>query len=468
MADILIVDDEPAARTTLAILLRKQGHRVTQAEGVQAAGKALAETTFDLMITDLRMPDGDGLDVLRTAKAHAPETGVILLTAYAGWESAKEAMRLGAFDYFEKGKDPDDLLHRIEKALAEKGLRRENENLRRQVRERYGLPGIIAQSREMQRVLELVMRVASTEATVLIQGESGTGKEVIAKAMHHASPRAQHAFVTVNCGALPEALLESEIFGHVRGAFTGATVHKQGLFEEADNGTFFLDEIGEMPASLQVKFLRALQEGEVRRVGANHAVTVNVRVLAATNRDLSQLMQQGKFREDLFYRLNVIALDLPPLRERREDILLLAEHFLAQFSERQGRPLRLSAEAVERLLHYPWPGNVRELANAMERTAILTPHDVIAPDDLPPHIAAGTPLGPAPALPREQTLADLEKAHIFQTLERHGWNHSRAAEILGISRSSLWRKLKEYQLADGLENPKNRHAVPTDWRPPRG
>ena len=468
MADILLVDDEPAARTTLAILVRKQGHRVTQAESVQAAAKALAETTFDLVITDLRMPDGDGLDVLRTTKAQAPETAVILLTAYAGWESAKEAMRLGAFDYFEKGKDPDDLLHRIEKALAEKGLRRENENLRRQVRERYGLPGIIAQSREMQRVLELVMRVAPTEATVLIQGESGTGKEVIAKAIHHASPRSQHAFVTVNCGALPEALLESEIFGHVRGAFTGATAHKKGLFEEADGGTFFLDEIGEMPASLQVKFLRALQEGEVRRVGANQAGTVNVRVLAATNRDLAQMMQQGKFREDLFYRLNVIALDLPPLRERREDILILAEHFLAQFGARQGRPLRLSAEAVERLLRYPWPGNVRELANAMEHTAILTPHDVTGPDDLPPHIAAGTPLGPAAALPREQTLADLEKAHIFQTLERYGWNHSRAAEILGINRSSLWRKLKEYQIADRLENPQNRHAAPTDWPPQRG
>ena len=261
MADILLVDDEPAARTTLAILVRKQGHRVTQVAGVQAAGKALAETTFDLVITDLRMPDGDGLDVLRTAKAQAPETAVILLTAYAGWESAKEAMRLGAFDYFEKGKDPDDLLHRIAKALAKKGLRRENENLRRQVRERYSLPGIIAQSREMQRVLELVMRVAPTEATVLIQGESGTGKEVIAKAIHHASPRAQHAFVTVNCGALPEALLESEIFGHVRGAFTGATAHKKGLFEEADGGTFFLDEIGEMPASLRSSSCASCRKG---------------------------------------------------------------------------------------------------------------------------------------------------------------------------------------------------------------
>ncbi|MGH8064886.1 MAG: sigma-54-dependent transcriptional regulator [Candidatus Entotheonellia bacterium] len=450
MADILIVDDEPSARTTLAILLRKRGHRVVQAEGVRAAAKILAECAFDLVVTDLRMPDGDGLEVLRNAKAHCPEVAVILLTAYAGWESAKEAMRLGAYDYFEKGKEPDEFLHRIEKALEEKGLRHENENLRRQVQERYSLPGLIAQSTEMQKVLDLVLRVAPTDATVLIQGESGTGKEVIAKVIHHASPRTDKPFVAVNCGALPEPLLESEIFGHVKGAFTGATAHKKGLFEEAHGGTFFLDEIGEMPPTLQVKFLRVLQEGEVRPVGSTQATTADVRVLAATNRDLGQLMQQGKFREDLFYRLNVIPVVLPPLRERREDITALAEHFLRQYGQKHGRPLRLSAAAVDNLLHYPWPGNVRELENAMERTAILARNDAIGPDDLPPHIAAGAPLGPAPVLPREQTLAEVEKAHILQTLERYGWNHSRAAEALNIGRTSLWRKLKEYHLEEGL------------------
>ncbi len=450
MADILIVDDEPSARTTLAILLRKRGHRVVQAEGVRAAAKILAECAFDLVVTDLRMPDGDGLEVLRNAKAHCPEVAVILLTAYAGWESAKEAMRLGAYDYFEKGKEPDEFLHRIEKALEEKGLRHENENLRRQVQERYSLPGLIAQSTEMQKVLDLVLRVAPTDATVLIQGESGTGKEVIAKVIHHASPRTDKPFVAVNCGALPEPLLESEIFGHVKGAFTGATAHKKGLFEEAHGGTFFLDEIGEMPPTLQVKFLRVLQQGEVRPVGSTQATTADVRVLAATNRDLGQLMQQGKFREDLFYRLNVIPVVLPPLRERREDITALAEHFLRQYGQKHGRPLRLSAAAVDNLLHYPWPGNVRELENAMERTAILARNDAIGPDDLPPHIAAGAPLGPAPVLPREQTLAEVEKAHILQTLERYGWNHSRAAEALNIGRTSLWRKLKEYHLEEGL------------------
>jgi len=446
MADILVVDDEPAARTTLAILLRKRGHRVAQAEGARSAAKAMAEMAFDLVVTDLRMPDGDGLAVLRAARAHCPEATVILLTAYAGWESAKEAMRLGAFDYFEKGNEPDEFLHRVDRALEEKGLRRENENLRRQVRERYSLPGIIAHSKEMQQVLDLVMRVAPTDATVLIQGESGTGKEVIAKAIHHAGPQATGPFVAVNCGALPEALLESEIFGHVKGAFTGATVHKKGLFEEAHGGTFFLDEIGDMPLSLQVKFLRALQESEVRRVGSNQAMSVDVRVLAATNHDLPQLMRQGKFREDLYYRLNVIPIVLPPLRQRREDISALAEHFLGRFGRKQGRELRLSEAAVGRLLAYPWPGNVRELENAMERAAVLARSDSVGVDDLPPDISGGVPPGPAPVLPREQTLAEVERAHILQTLERCGWNHSRAAETLGIGRTSLWRKLKEYQI----------------------
>jgi DNA-binding NtrC family response regulator len=450
MADILIVDDEPSGRMTLALLLRKRGHHVVQAEGVRVAAKVLAESAFDLVVTDLRMPDGDGLEVLRMAKAHCPEVVVILLTAYAGWESAKEAMRLGAYDYFEKGKEPDEFLHRIDKALEEKGLRHENENLRRQVQERYSLPGLIAQSKEMQTVLHLVLRVAPTDATVLIQGESGTGKEVIAKVIHHTSPRAGNSFVAVNCGALPEPLLESEIFGHAKGAFTGATAHKKGLFEEAHGGTFFLDEIGEMPTTLQVKFLRALQEGEVRPVGSNRSTTADVRVLAATNRDLGQLMQQGKFREDLFYRLNVIPIVLPPLRERREDIPTLAEHFLRQIGQKQERPLRLSAEAVDKLLRYPWPGNVRELENAMERTAILAQSDIIAPDDLPPHIVAGTPLGGAPSLPQALTLAEAERLHILQTLERFGWSHSRTAEALGIGRTSLWRKLKEYQIEQRL------------------
>jgi DNA-binding NtrC family response regulator len=444
MAAILLVDDEPSALATMALLLRKRGHRVKEAIDVGVATKALADTAFEVIVTDLRLPDGDGLDVLRAAKAHCPEADVILLTAYAGWESAKEAIQLGAYDYFEKGREPDELLHRIARAVEDKALRRENENLRAQVRERFGLPGLIATSAVMAQVLDLVGRVAPTDATVLICGESGTGKEIIAKALHHASPRADGRFVPINCGALPETLLESEIFGHVKGAFTGAAVNKKGLFEEAHGGTLFLDEIGEMAPGLQVKLLRALQSGEVRPVGSTQDISVDARVVAATNRDLEMMVREGHFREDLFYRLNVIPIVLPPLRERRADIPLLAEHFLARFAERQSRALRLSGGAMERLLRYAWPGNVRELQNAMERTAILARDETIEAGDLPHHVSAGLALGPAPRLAAEQTLAEAERAHIVQILERHGWNHSRAAEALGIGRTTLWRKLKEY------------------------
>jgi two-component system response regulator PilR (NtrC family) len=446
VASILVVDDEASARATLALLLRKRGHHVTEADGATAAVKLLAEETFDLVISDLRMPDGDGLDVLRAARAGGADAEVILLTAYAGWESAKEAIQLGAFDYFEKGREPDEFFHRVARALEERALRRENANLRRQIRDRFGPGSIVARSAQMDRLLELVARVAPTDATVLIEGESGTGKEVIAKALHHASPRAAGPFVAVNCGALPEALLESELFGHVRGAFTGATASKRGLLEEAHGGTLFLDEIGEMPAALQVKLLRALQSGEVRPVGSAQAVTVDVRVIAATNRDLTQMVRQGAFREDLFYRLNVIATRVPPLRERPEDIPALAEHFLESFARKQGRDLRLGGPALDRLLRYSWPGNVRELENAMERTAILAPGPVVQCDDLPPAVARDPAPEPVAPPPGEHTLAEMERAHILQALERSGWNHSRAAEKLGIGRTTLWRKLKDFGL----------------------
>jgi transcriptional regulator with PAS, ATPase and Fis domain len=297
----------------------------------------------------------------------------------------------------------------------------------------------------MLSVLDLVARVAPTDATVLIQGESGTGKEVIAKAIHHASTRAARPFVAINCGAVPETLLESELFGYMRGAFTGAGVSKLGLFEEADGGTLFLDEIAEMPATLQVKLLRALQSGEIRRLGATQASTIDVRVIAATHGDLATLISQGTFREDLFYRLNVIQVALPPLRDRREDLPALAEHFLARSAAKLGRELSLSPAALERLLRYPWPGNVRELENALERATILARTTIVEPDDLPPHVTAGLQLGPSPTLPRQISLAEAERIHILQTMERFGKNHSGAAEALGIGRTTLWRKLKEYE-----------------------
>ncbi len=442
MAAILVVDDELSARSTLALLLKKRGHRVTQAEGLTAAVRALNDGAFELVVTDLRMPDGSGIDILRAVKTHCSEADVILLTAYAGWESAKEAMQLGALDYFEKGREPDELFHRIDRALSDQALRREQDSARGQMAEGDAVPGIVYRSSAMRRVLDIVARVAPTDATVLIHGESGTGKELIARAIHRGSRRARKPFVALNCGALPETLLESELFGHVKGAFTGASVKKKGLFEEADGGTVFLDEIGEMAPALQVKLLRTLQDGEVRAVGSIQPITVDTRVLAATNQNLDVLMRQGRFREDLFYRLNVIAFAIPPLRERREDIPLLVDYFLDRFNRKQGRALRLEDDALQLLVGHPWPGNVRELEHALERMVILGEGDTITIDDLPFRIANG---GEAElAAPSRGSLADTEKAHIREMLERHGWNYSRTADALGISRTTLWRKLKEY------------------------
>jgi len=442
MAAILVVDDELSARSTLALLLKKRGHRVTQAEGLTAAVRALNDGAFELVVTDLRMPDGSGIDILRAVKTHCSEADVILLTAYAGWESAKEAMQLGALDYFEKGREPDELFHRIDRALSDQALRREQDSARGQMAEGDAVPGIVYRSSAMRRVLDIVARVAPTDATVLIHGASGTGKELIARAIHRGSRRARKPFVALNCGALPETLLESELFGHVKGAFTGASVNKKGLFEEADGGTVFLDEIGEMAPALQVKLLRTLQDGEVRAVGSIQPITVDTRVLAATNQNLDVLMRQGRFREDLFYRLNVIAFAIPPLRERREDIPLLVDYFLDRFNRKQGRALRLEDDALQLLVGHPWPGNVRELEHALERMVILGEGDTITIDDLPFRIANG---GEAElAAPSRGSLADTEKAHIREMLERHGWNYSRTADALGISRTTLWRKLKEY------------------------
>jgi two-component system response regulator HydG len=442
VAAILVVDDEVSARTTLALLLKKRGHRVTQAEGLMAAVRALNDEAFELVVTDLRMPDGSGIDILRAVKTHGSEADVILLTAYAGWESAKEALQLGALDYFEKGREPDELFARIDRALSEQAARRERDTLRGPIAAGDAVPGIVFRSSAMQRVLDIVARVAPTDATVLIHGESGTGKELIARAIHGASRRARRPFVALNCGALPETLLESELFGHVKGAFTGATVNKKGLFEEAEGGTVFLDEVGEMSPALQVKLLRTLQDGEVRAVGSSQPITVDTRVVAATNQNLEVLMRQGRFREDLFFRLNVIAFSIPPLRERREDIPLLVQHFLDRFNSRQGRAVRLDGEAMERLVAHPWPGNIRELEHAMERMVILGESDTITADDLPPLMGSG--VGSEVAAPIGGTLADTEKAHIRDMLERHGWNYSRTADALGISRTTLWRKLKEY------------------------
>jgi two-component system response regulator HydG len=448
VAAILVVDNEPSVRVTLIMLLKGRGHHLLEAGDGQAALDLLRGEAVDLVITDLKMAEVSGLDVLRETKVASPETEVILLTGHGTVESAVEAMRLGAFDYVTKPFEPSELLHRVQNALERHRLLREVHHLRQQIREHRGFGTIVGTSLSIQRLAGMVSRVAAADATVLIEGESGTGKELVARAIHAESPRASQPFVGINCAALPETLLESELFGHVKGAFTGAATAKKGLFEEAHQGTLFLDEIGDTPPPIQVKLLRVLQEREIRRVGSTSSIRIDVRLLAATNRRLEELVRDGRFREDLYYRLNVVALRIPPLRERREDIPLLAAHFLTRSAKRHGRPVpTLSPEAVALLLEHHWPGNVREMENAIERAVLLSETDTIFPGDLPAGLrgSRGTESGEAAAKPRR--LEEVEREHILRTLDAYAWNQARAADALGIGRNTLWRKLKDYGVA---------------------
>ncbi len=447
MATILIVDNERSVRLTLGLLLKERGHQVREAASGEEALDLVRGEVFDLVITDLRMAQANGLDVLRATKAASPQTEVIVLTGHGTIESAVEAMRLGAFHYVTKPYNSQEMLLTVEKALERHRLVREVRNLREQVRSRFGFESILGKSPQMQRLLDQVAQVARTEATVLIEGESGTGKELIARAIHANSARAEGPFVPVNCAALPETLLESELFGHIKGAFTGAGTTRKGLFEEADRGTILLDEIGDTTLAMQAKLLRVLQDGEIRRVGSSTAIRVDVRVLAATNKSLQEMVRAGSFREDLFYRLNVVSLRVPPLRERRDDIVDLAHHFLQHSRERLGKDVAgFAREALELLQRHPWPGNVRELENAVERAVVLCPENRIRPEDLPPTVrdrsAAAIAAGGYPGLP----LRDAEREHILATLRESQGNQAKAAELLGIGRNTLWRKLKEYGL----------------------
>lgn len=449
MAVILVVDNEPSVRVTLTMLLTGHGHHLVEAGDGQAALDLLRGETVDLVITDLKMAEVSGLDVLRGTKLISPETEVILLTGHGTVESAVEAMRAGAFDYVTKPFEPSELLHRVRNALERHRLLREVHHLRKQIREQRGFGTIVGTSLPIQRLAGMVSRVAAADATVLIEGESGTGKELVARAIHAESARASHPFVGINCAALPETLLESELFGHVKGAFTGAVAAKKGLFEEASQGTLFLDEIGDTPPPIQAKLLRVLQEREIRRVGSTSPIRIDVRLLAATNRRLEDLVREGRFREDLYYRLNVVALRIPPLRERREDIPLLAAHFLTRSAKRHSRTVpTLSPEAMALLLDHHWPGNVREMENAIERAVLLAETDTIFPGDLPPSLqgaSGGGETGEATLKPRR--LEDVEREHILRTLDGYAWNQARAAEALGIGRNTLWRKLKDYGVA---------------------
>ena len=449
---ILLVDDETAILDTLKILFRGEGWDVAVADSGPKALAALEDEKPDIVLTDIRMPGAGGLEVLTAARRVDPEIAVILMTAQASLQTAVRAVNEGAYYYLQKPFVNDELLAICKRAAEARQLRAENKRLKKEIRSRTrsskdrpigGAPRFIE-------VLKLAETVAGTDSTVLISGESGTGKEVVARYIHTLSDRSDEPFLSINCGALPESLLESELFGHVKGSFTGAVRDKDGLLVAAARGTFFLDEIGEMSAATQVKLLRAIQEREVIPVGATQAVPVDVRIVAATNRDLEEEITRGAFRSDLYYRLNVIQLHLPPLRERREDIALLANHFLASSAkESGGQPLRLSDEAIALLVKYDWPGNVRELENALERARVVASGDRIAPDSLPDRVRESPPpkLG-SQEMAGNPTMEVVERAYILWVLQSEGGNKSRAAEVLGIDPSTLYRKLNRYGIGE--------------------
>jgi two-component system response regulator AtoC len=447
---ILIVDDDESLRESLGLVLAAEGYEVACAADADAALRELEAIPPDVVLCDLRMPGMDGMELLPQLVRRLRGAPVILMSAYGSADLAIEAMKRGAYDYLAKPFQPSEVLLAIRKARERERLRRAHALLERDVQRAVGERPIVAASPVMIEVLELVERAAEFKATVLLTGESGTGKEVLARAIHAQSPRRGEAFVAVNCGAIPEALLESELFGHARGAFTGADRARRGLFVEADGGTIFLDEIGELPLALQVKLLRVLQEEEVRPVGESKSRKVDVRVLAATARDLEQEVAEGRFREDLFYRLDVVRVRVPALRERREDVPLLVDHFLAHFRDSLGKPVRsVSEEALARLRAYAWPGNVRELQNVLERAVIMARGDRIGLEELPPAVARGeeAPEGRA-ELSLRRARRSLEADLIRRALQSTGGNRTHAARLLGISHRALLYKIKEYDLRD--------------------
>jgi DNA-binding NtrC family response regulator len=445
---VLVVDDETGILDSLSILLRNEGFAPQIAHGGKAGLERMEEMNPDIVLTDIRMPNVNGVEILAAARQSDPDVPVILMTAQATLQSAMQAVNEGAFYYIQKPFRNDELVAILRRAAEHRKLRAENRSLKQEIRrhERHGIMRPVGTSKAWVEILRLVETVAPTDSTVLLQGESGTGKEVIARYIHDLSARVEGPFLSINCGALPESLLESELFGHVKGSFTGAIKDKLGLFGAATKGTFFLDEIGETTAATQVKLLRALQHREVIPVGSTEAVAVDARVVAATNRDLDEEIRAGNFRSDLYYRLNVFALHLPPLRQRHDDIPLLAEHFLHRIAAVRGEePKQLSAAALDALMAHTWPGNVRELENAIERAIILTPGSEIGGGALPERVTErrAEPLV-SPRTPPNPTLEAVERAYIMWVLESEGGNKSRAAEVLGIDPSTLYRKLSRY------------------------
>jgi two-component system response regulator PilR (NtrC family) len=456
---VLVVDDEPSMVDFLAVLFEGEGHQVSVASSVEGARQAILATDFDLVLSDILMPDGNGLELLREIKARSPQTAVIMMTAYTSHKSAIEAMKHGAFNYLSKPFDVEELKILARGALEKLHLESENTYLKRELEQKYQFSNIVGRGPRMQEVFSLVDRVAKTSSTVLIRGESGTGKELVAKAIHYASARRDRRFLSINCGALPENLLESELFGHEKGAFTGAVRDKKGLFQEADQGTVFLDEIGEMTPAMQVKLLRALQDRKIRRVGGNREEPVDVRIIAATNQDLQLQIQAGQFREDLFYRINVIPIHLPPLRQRREDIPLLVEFFLRKYSQTLGQPVRpISVEAMKVLEAYEWPGNVRELENSIERALALATSDRLTTRDLPPHLLQHESrlteelVLPEGGLDLESHLDAIRRLLMEQALERTTGVQTAAAELLKMSFRSFRYYAKKLGLTNGPDD----------------
>jgi len=459
---LLIVEDEAPLREAIAEQLTDRGYRVEQAESGEAALAKLADFAFDIIITDLRLPGIDGSAVVEAAVERYPHIIAIVVTGYGTVKDAVEAIKRGAWDFVNKPFQIDELLHVLDSALEQRRLKSENAYLRAQLEERYSFEGIIGKSRPMKLLFQLLETVAATNSTILISGETGTGKEVVARAIHHNSPRRLHRFVALNCSAIPETLLEAELFGHVRGAFTGAVGNRQGRMEQANKGTLFLDEVGTMSAALQMKLLRVLQEREFERIGDSHTIKVDVRIIAATNSDLGRMVAAGQFREDLFYRLNVIPVQLPPLRDRKEDVPLLVQHFLGRFqAERSAtgdrhaaEPLTVSQECMRRLMAYQWPGNVRQLENAVERAvAFAAGRAQIDVSDLPTEIQqAQEPSAPASSvtLPEDGVdldayIASIERQLIERSLERTGGNKGQAARLLSLKRTTLVEKLKRLE-----------------------